>query len=274
MIYKIINLKEEYPVLEKDTWLHCYCPENFDEFSKGRKRKCILTLPGGAYVFLSQREAEPIVLKYLSEDIASFWLEYNLGPYKYPYPIIEGFAAISYIRKHANEFNLDPEHIGVCGFSAGGHFAASLGAFHKKKEYADILKVDLKDIEVNGLILSYPVITMDDPTNDCTREQLLKNNPELKEYYSIEKQVTPSYPATFIWTTNDDTIVDSSNTLKLSTALKANKVRFELHYYPIGDHGTSIANEIVNQKDDYYTNVISYFSEWTDLAIKFIKRIM
>lgn len=273
MIYKTINLKDEYPMLKNDVRLHCYCPSNFNEFSKDRKRKCVLTLPGGAYCFLSEREAEPVVLKFLSEDLACFCLEYNLGPYEYPYPMIEGFTAISYIRKHQDEFHVDPNHIIVAGFSAGGHFAASLGAFCIKKEYADFLNVKLEDIKVNGLILSYPVITMGDCTHGPTRDQLLKERPDLKDYYSIEKQVTPAYPVTFLWTTNDDTCVDASNSLLLALALKKNKVRFELHYYPIGDHGGSLANEIVSPKDDYLTNVLSYFSSWIDLAIQFIKKI-
>ena len=274
MIYKTVNLKDEYPMIKKDVKLHCYCPSNFDEFSKNRIRKCVLTIPGGAYCFVSEREAEPVVLKFLSEDLACFLLEYNLGPYDYPYPMIEGFAALSYIRKHKDEFHVDPDHIIVTGFSAGGHFAASLGAFCKKQDYADYLKVKLEDIKVNGLILSYPVITMYEPTNGSTRDQLLNNRPDLKDYYSIEKQVTPDYPTTFIWTTDADTCVNSMNTLGLALALKKNKVKFELHYYPIGEHGASLANEIVNPKDEYLTNTLSYIASWIDLAINFIKKIV
>ena len=224
--------------------------------------------------FVSEREAEPVVLKFLSEDLACFLLEYNLGPYDYPYPMVEGFAALSYIRKHKDEFHVDPNHIIVTGFSAGGHFAASLGAFCKKQDYANYLKVKLEDIKVNGLVLSYPVITMYEPTNGSTRDQLLNNRPDLKDYYSIEKQVTPDYPTTFIWTTDADTCVDSMNTLGLALALKKNKVKFELHYYPIGEHGASLANEIVNPKDEYLTNTLSYIASWIDLAINFIKKIV
>lgn len=79
MIYKTINLKDEYPMLKNDVRLHCYCPSNFNEFSKDRKRKCVLTLPGGAYCFLSEREAEPVVLKFLSEDLACFVLNIISG---------------------------------------------------------------------------------------------------------------------------------------------------------------------------------------------------
>lgn len=274
MIYKTINLNEYYPMLKTNAKLRCYCIDNFEEFSLNRKRKSVLVLPGGGYGMVSAREGEPVALKFLGEDICAFCLEYSLGPYTYPYPIIEGFAALNYIRTHHEKLHIDPDHISLCGFSAGGHFAATLAAYQAKQDYADFLKVDLTTLKVNGLILCYPVITMDTPTHGGTRDRLIKNNPELKDYYSIEKHVSKDFPVTFIWTTNDDKCVNTWNTLDLAIALKKCDVRFELHYYPIGDHGSSLANEIVNEKSDYLTNTLSYFSSWIDLAIKFIKKIV
>ncbi len=106
---------------------------------------------------------------------------------------MEGFAAISYLRSHADRYHIDSDYIGVKGFSAGGHFAASLAAFYEKKEYADYLGVPLKNLKIYGVLLGYPVITMGEFTHKETSEQLLTNNIEKKDEYSIEKQITPSY---------------------------------------------------------------------------------
>lgn len=276
MICKTIHLKEHYPVLKNDVTLLSYCPENFANLNIGRKRKTILLIPGGAYCFVAPNEAEPVALRLLGQDINVFLLRYSVKDYDPPYPFIEGFAAISYIREHAEEYHVDEDHIGVLGFSAGGHFAASLGAFCEKKEYADYLSVPLTNIKVNGVLLGYPVITMGEFTHKETSEQLLMRHPEKKEEYSIEKQITPAYPVTFLWTTNDDTTVDPLNSLLLAMALKKAGVRFEFHYYPVGGHGASLADPISNpiHTDPAYLQLIHYFDHWIYLAIKFIQEIM
>ena len=276
MIYKKINLKNYFNQLEKDVELTSYCINNSDEIDPNKKRRTIVLLPGGGYSSVSFRENEPVALRLVGEDLNVFALNYNIGPYNYPYPALEGFAAIAYIREHAEEYNVDVNKIAVMGFSAGGHFAATLGAFYNKKEYADMLNVPLEDIKVNGVILGYPVITMKEATHGDTRDRILKNNPELKDYYSIEEQVSRDYPKTFIWTTDGDHCVNPMNTLEFACALRKAGVNFELHYYPVGEHGGSLANEAVygpvwNQE---WAHAVSYADNWINLAIKFIKEIM
>ncbi len=139
MINKTIDLKNEFPMLDKSVKLVSYCPDNCDEISLAKRRRTLLLLPGGAYSFNSAREGECVALRFLGHDINVFLLDYNHGPYFPPYPFVEGFAAIAYLRRHAEEYHVDPDAIGVIGFSAGGHFAASLGAFYEKREYAAFL---------------------------------------------------------------------------------------------------------------------------------------
>ena len=79
MIHETINLKEFFPTLKNDVYLTSYCPDNYLEFSSNRKRKCVLVLPGGGYVWLSDREAEPVALRFVGKDIASFVLKYSIA---------------------------------------------------------------------------------------------------------------------------------------------------------------------------------------------------
>lgn len=277
MFHEKINLKSAFPNLNKQVELIAYCPDNFSEYSSGKKRKTIILLPGGAYSFLSEREDEVVALRLIGYDLNVFVLHYNLGPYHFPYPLLEGLAAVAYIRKNASKYHVDEDAICVMGFSAGGHFAATIAAYHHDQKFTSILNLNPEDTKVNGAILAYPVITMGQNTHNGTMENVTNNQAELIDFYSIEKHVTKQFPKTFIWTTHDDTIVDSVNTLLLANALKASEVKFELHYYPLGDHGTSLADKsCYNQEnlDLHYMEEIKYFSNWIDLAIKFIKEII
>ena len=98
MINEKINLKDEFPSLKNDVYLTSYCPDNYFEFCEGRKRKCILILPGGGYVWLSDREAEPVALRFAGNDIAAFVLKYSIAEkIEYPIPFLEVFAALAYL---------------------------------------------------------------------------------------------------------------------------------------------------------------------------------
>lgn len=275
MIYKSINLKEEFPCLDKDVFLTAFCPENSKEVSPNRKRKTILVIPGGAYVFLSERETDPIALRLAGYDINAFVLNYNLGPYEPPYPFLEGFAAIAYIRQHASEYHVDPSHIGVMGFSAGGNFAATLGFLQAKSEYAETLGVAQSDLRINGVLLGYPVIDLDDA--GTTGEMLLSKEPQMKENYDILAHVDSSYPPTFLFALNDDQVVNSIHSLKMAMALKNAGVRFEFHYYPIGYHGVSLADRSVyadEGEEPAYKPYLAYVENWFSHALSFIREIL
>jgi acetyl esterase/lipase len=272
----IINLRDEFPMLHKDVTLTTYVPDNFPEYSIGKKRRTILLIPGGAYSFVSDREGEVVALRFAGNDFNVFRLTYNVGPYpEVGYPFFEGFAAIVYIRKHAEEYHVDPAHLGVLGFSAGGHFAASLGAFRKDPFYSRFLKVDASLLEINGILLGYPVISMGPITHAETRQNVTLGKPELIEKYSIEKQVTPDFPKTFIWTTYNDDCVDSMNSLVMAVALKKNNVQCELHYYPDGFHGGSVGDSTCYgaMKEGYFEHY-GYLADWVNQAIRFINKVM
>ena len=274
MIYEKINLREFYPMLTNDVFLTSYCQDNYKEFSPKTLRKCVIVLPGGGYSWLSDREAEPVALRFAGHDIASFVLKYTTAPkIKYPDVIYEVYAAIAYIRKHYDYYHIDVNAISVVGFSAGGHLAASSSAFWQEKEMATFLNVSNNDIKINGCILGYPVISSKVGHQE-TIQNITKNDPKLLERLSIDKQVTKQFPKTFIWHTTFDSCVDLDNSLLLAKALHENKIFMELHIYPMLDHGQSLADKSV-----YYENFLSkedldkmkYNTQWVSNAIHFIQ---
>ncbi len=274
MIHKQINLKTYYPSLPNDVYLTSYCPDNYLEFSNNRHRKCVLVLPGGGYEFLSDREAEPIALRFAGYDIASFVLKYSIKPnLKYPNPYLEVFAALAYIRKNADFYHIDVNAISVIGFSAGGHLAAASSAFHTQEEFAKLLNIDVKDMQINGCILGYPVISTTFG-HEGTIKAATNGDPELMEKLSIDKQVTPSFPKTFIWHTTFDSVVSIQNSLALAESLRKNHIFFEMHIYPMLDHGQSLADESV-YNDQIMSkenlNLMKHNTQWMENAIHFIK---
>jgi len=273
MITRKINLKKYYPNLKHDLPLESFIPINFKEIDLKRTRPAILVIPGGGYDFVSQREAEPIALRFLGYDIATFVLTYSVSPLTvHPYPLVEGLVAIDYIRKHAKKFNIDPNQIYVMGFSAGGHLAASLAAHYDKKIAETELNMKL-DSTVNGAILCYPVLSMaDGVTHNRTRENITCKDPAtLKEFYSIDKQVTPKFPRTFIFHCVDDNVVPVENTNLLVEALKKNNVEYECHIYAGGIHGSSLGDRTV-YSDNIDIDCIKESQEWPQKAVAFIRR--
>lgn len=274
MIHECVNLKKHYPQLNggDNVLLYSYCIDNFEEWSLGRKRKTILILPGGGYQFVSQREAEPIALQYLKEDINAFVLSYTVKqePSLHPLnPIDEVFAAILYIRRNAEKYNVDVDHISVMGFSAGGHLAASAGLFYQDEIYSKLLNCNIEELKINGLLLGYPVISLINNTHLTTCNIRTGENKELMEKLSIEKHITDKFPSTFIWSTFEDDNVSPLNSIMLVEQLIKNNVRVEFHLYPEGHHGLALANEITCS--EYNPDKFISVHAWIEDSIRFIK---
>lgn len=209
------------------------------------KRPAIVICPGGGYAMTSDREAEPIARRFLSLGFPCFVLRYTVGAsLLFPAPQLELAAAVAMVRSRAEEWRIDPDKIVVCGFSAGGHLAASLGMFWNRSFLTDPLGFQHGEARPNGLILAYPVITSGPFTHLGSMQNLLGSRyEECLELVSLEKQVTADTPPVFLWHTFEDSIVPVENALLLAAALREKGISLEMHILPHGDHGLALADE-------------------------------
>jgi acetyl esterase/lipase len=205
----------------------------------------VVICPGGGYGHLAMDHEGHQIAQWLNSiGVAGFILQYrhrNSGAgYGHPAPLQDAQRAIRMVRSRAKEWKVDPNRIGILGFSAGGHLASSAGT-HFNKRYNDAKDtVDDVSCRPDFMILIYPVISF---TEWCahtgSRQNLLGKDPNetLVESLSNERQVTPETPPTFLVHANDDTGVPPENSIYFYLALRKAKVSAEMHIYQKGPHG-------------------------------------
>lgn len=209
-----------------------------------RRRPAVIVLAGGGYWNLSDREQEPIVMQFLSMGCHAFLLQYSVAPHRFPVSLQELAFAVAEVRDHADQWKIDPDGILVCGFSAGGHLACSLGTFWNNPIAYEAIGKTPQQIRPNGLILGYPVITTGPFCHPRSIEKLLGEKPDSKqlEVVSLERQVTKDMPPVFVWHTVSDMAVPVENSLLLAAALCSQNISCELHLFPSGGHGLALSN--------------------------------
>ena len=127
--------------------------------SPDKKRPMVIVVPGGGYERCSDRESEPVAMKFLAMGCHACILDYSVSPNRFPVALRELALAIATIRDHAEEWYVDEKSVLVCGFSAGGHLACSMGAFWNRPVSYEGIGRNARDVRPDGLILCYPVIT-------------------------------------------------------------------------------------------------------------------
>ena len=233
-------------------------------------RGAVVVVPGGGYAMTSDREAEPVAMKFAAAGYHTFVLWYRVKPEKYTHPLEDLARTVAMIRAHAEEWRVDPNDISVCGFSAGGHLTASLGVFWDKPFLSEIVGMDNECFRPNRLILGYPVITSGPKANRGSFENLTSGDESLWPLLSLENQVSENTPPTFLWHTASDEGVPVENSLLFATALSGFHIPYEMHIFPNGPHGQSIAEEIVYKSDP--TAFSPDCAIWTELAVKWLKK--
>lgn len=231
---------------DPDVTLTTYISDISEEMKYANTKPAVLVFPGGAYKFCSDREAEPIALAYLAKGFNAFVLRYSLNDKAaFPTPLNDAEKALRFIRDKADEFHIYPDKIAVCGFSAGGHLAAAVSTMSEEKP--------------NACILGYPCIL------DSTSPILAK------PVESLDRYVTPNTPPTFIFAARDDGCVPIKNSLRYADKLDENGVGFELHIFSHGDHGFSLANGTVCDKQGL--KKCKQNSYWLDRSAEWLKEI-
>ena len=237
---------------------------------KPKARPAMLVLPGGGYGFLSEREGEPVALNFLSKGYSSFVLKYSINT-AHPVPLIEACMAMVYIRENADKFGIDPQSVVAIGFSAGGHLTGMLATMSDEQEVRDVLGARYSLAKPDAVILSYPVITMnDDYTHGGTRRIISGGGAVPYDKLSIEKRITCESVPAFIWHTMEDNCVPVENSLNVALAYKRAGVPFALHIFEKGFHGLSLCNEEVYNSEDIYKS-FGHVDKWFDLALDWLK---
>ena len=253
---------------DKDVRLETYIPKKDGDMWWTPPRDCMLILPGGAYYFLAEREAEPAAKAFLAEGFCCFVLYYSLGEKaKFPRPLQDVSLAIAHIKKNAAEYNVNPDRIFVCGFSAGGHLAASAGVFWNRSEAA-FEGMKAGENRPLGMILSYGVVSLGEHTHiESCRYVTGKEEPtkEERDYWSPDKHIGPDTVPAFLWHTQTDNCVDIRCAMEMANALVLGGVPSEIRIYPKGPHGLSVATEETGNVDPHIAHWIPDCAEWTKL---------
>lgn len=190
----------------------------------------IIMCPGGGYALLAMNHEGHDMAPWLNaQGITYIVLKYRMPNGHYEVPLSDAEQAIRLVRRHAKEWNIRPDRIGIMGASAGGHLAASLATLYSSEE----TRPDFQ-------ILLYPVISMQTGvTHGGSRQNLLGKEPsqELTEKFTLEKQVNERTPQAFLVLSADDRSVPPANGIHYFEALLQHQVPATLHVYPTGGHG-------------------------------------
>lgn len=208
-------------------------------------KTAVVIAPGGGYAHLSmQKEGEDIALWLNARGVAGFVLKYRLGPrYHHPVELGDAKRAIRTVRSEAAKLGIAPDHIGIWGFSAGGHLAATAGTmFDAGKPGGD--EIERQSSRPDFLVLAYPVISLDEKyAHMGSRINLLGEHADaaLVAELSPDKHVTKETPPTFLFATSDDKTVPVMNSVLFYSALMAAQVPAEMHLFAHGPHGVGLA---------------------------------
>jgi len=224
-------------------------------------KTAIVICPGGAYNHRAGHEGNAVGEWLNSVGVSAFVLEYRVAPYRAPVEGADVQRAIRMVRKIADDYGI--KQIGVMGFSAGGHLAATVSVHYDKQLYETTDEVDLLSARPDFTVLCYPVIDLHEDRPCESRDNLLGKQPEevALDFYSPHLHVTKDTPPAFLWHTTEDKGVPARNSMIYAMALAEHNTSYELHIYQGGGHGQGLA----------LTN--PYLHRWTDAMVRWMKKM-
>lgn len=204
-------------------------------------RPCVVVCPGGGYGLLSMEKEGYEIAHFFNElGLHAVVLTYRLLEYGYPAPLIDTTRAIRYLRANAEDYGIQPDQIGIMGFSAGGHAAALASTLFDSKDALFGDSLDAISSRPDFSILAYPVLSSD---NDLIHRGSFRNllgedaSEERKAMFSLEKRVSAKTPPAFLMHSADDASVPAGNSLAYAKALGEFGIPYSLHIYPSATHG-------------------------------------
>lgn len=266
----------ELPTLEGGSIpMDMYIPHVSEAIDPHPRRTSVVIYPGGGYHFVSEREAEPVALRFAAAGFNTFVVWYRVAPQvHFPTPQQDAASAIAYVRAHAEELHCHPDRIAVLGFSAGGHLAGSMGVMWNREELWAPLGLTAQQVRPNAMVLCYPVITGGEYAHRGSFE-CLSGSENLSDHtpFSLETLVTEQTPPTFLWHTWDDGSVPVENTLLMAMALRRAGVQGEVHIFPHGSHGASLA-DVTTTAVGKPDKLLPDCAEWPGMAARFLRKVL
>lgn len=222
-------------------------------------KAAVLIFPGGGYSHLAmEKEGFDVAKKFNEKGITAFVLKYRMplsSSFTNPsfLPLQDAEQAIAIVRNRAAEWGYSQDNIGVIGFSAGGHLAATLMTHYDNC----LLENNTANLRPDWVMLGYPVISMSTELGHTgSRKYLLGKDPspEKIDYFSLQLHVNSHTPTSFLFLAEDDDVVNPKNGIIFYEALLQNKISAELHIYPKGGHGFGLNNKTT--KESWFDNAI------------------
>lgn len=224
--------------------VHVFLPN--ERVATGR---AVVVLPGGGYDHLAMsHEGTDWAPFFNSQGIAVVVVKYRMPHGKSSVPVSDAEEAIRLVRRNATAWRIDPQQVGIMGFSAGGHLAATIATQAQGEARPDFQ------------ILFYPVITMDKGfTHMGSHDNLLGKKPELADEQALSNEltVTEQTPPAFIFLNDDDDVVAPANGIAYYQSLLQHRVPATLRVYPTGGHGYGYRNQFA-----YHYEMLANLRSW------------
>ena len=237
----------------------------------GTPRPAVLICPGGGYEVRSEYgEGERYAMPYTAAGFDAFVVNYTVrGGGVFPRQIRELAQAVAIVRDRADEWQIDPHKIAVCGSSAGAHLAASLSTLWDNEQVFTKEEIASRRYRPDATVLCYPVITSGNKAHKGSFRALLGTKDEhdpLWELVSVEKQVDANTPPAFIWQCVDDDLVPVENSFYYAQSLREHGVPFELHIWPHGGHGKGL----LTKEDAWWRPMCGRAQNWHKLSVDWL----
>lgn len=251
-------------------YLYTYARVLNGEEPPTKTRPAMLIIPGGGYAMVSNREAEPVALHWLSLGYNCFVLDYSISPEYYPTQLTEAALAVLYIKRNAGKFSTDVNHIAAIGFSAGAHLCAMLSQIGENRDVS--FACENKYLQPAAVVLCYGVLSRNADKSARTFENISFKGKVPYDKIDPILSVTPNTSPAFLWTTVNDNCVPFANSVEYAMELSKNRVPFELHVFRNGRHGLSVAT-VDTAWDSSGAGIDDNVAQWKNLAKNWLESL-
>lgn len=268
MIFKTIPLSSDGRVNMR-TYIH----DSWRNEERMPKRPAIIVLPGGAFTWLSENEAEPVALTFAKEGFSTFVLNYSVGEDSaFPNPLDDVSRAIWEVRRNAEEWGIHPDQIALMGFSAGACVAAMSATQWNTPGLAERLNIPEEGIKPNAAVIGYGASLLS-TIFDSQDETLVVPTPgritaDRTPQVDVVNYVSPKTAPMFIWHNRYDQYVPVKNPLLLADKMAEYRLPFELHIFQSGRHGMSVNNRLTNPSGE---GIDESVRSWVPLCVLWLE---